>query len=213
VALDRIGGRCSDPGDYLVNLGGCQKINPGNSCTVEVRFATKQQGPSSATLRLLTNLSPGPAFVDLSGTGGTLPTGPTGPTGPHGPTGPTGPHSPTGPTGVQGPTGKPGTAGRVELITCKTITKRVKGHRKTVQKCKGKLISGTVKFTSTTATDTATLSRAGIVYGSGESVAVGGATELVLAQRHRLRPGVYTLTLRTRKHGRRIVRKQQITMS
>ena len=71
----------------------------------------------------------------------------------------------------------------------------------------------TVKFTSSTAADSATLSRAGVVYGRGESVAVGGGSELVLAPRRPLRPGAYTLTVGAREHGRWVTHKQRLTIS
>jgi hypothetical protein len=193
----------TDPADYLVNLGTCEEIDPSSSCTVEVRFAPQQQGASSATLKLLTNAATPPATVDLSGTGGTLPTGPTGATGLTGT---------NGTNGTQGPPGKPGAAGKVELISCKTVTKKVKGHSKKVQKCTGKLISGTVKFTTSAAADQATLSRAGVVYARGESIDVGGGTELVLSRRRALRPGAYTLTLRTRDRGHWITRKERVAI-
>jgi hypothetical protein len=117
-----------------------------------------------------------------------------------------------GTDGAQGPPGTPGAAGKVELISCKTVIKKVKGHRRKVQKCTGKLISGTVKFTTTTAANQATLSRAGVVYAHGESVDVGGGTELVLSRQHALRPGVYTLRLRSRVHGRWITRTERVAI-
>ena len=174
----------SDPGDYLVD-DGCQlQVAPGSSCNVGVRFGPQAQGASSATLTLLTNAATAPPAVSLSGRGGPLP---------------------QGPAGQQGATGAQGPAGQVELITCKTVTKKVKGHSRKVQRCTGKLVSGTVKFTTTGAVVHATLSRRGVVYASGASVPVAGVGALlVLNDTRHLPRGSYLLTLRSR-HGHRWV--------
>lgn len=62
------------------------------------------------------------------------------------PTGPQGPQGQTGPPGPQGQTGPPGPAGKVELVTCKTMTKTVTRHDKKVkvkrQQRTTKLVSG-----------------------------------------------------------------------
>lgn len=89
----------ADPGDYLVSDRCQQPVAPGNSCQVGVRFSPQQQGPSSATLTLLTDALTAPAPIALSGTG-TAPT--TGTTGPQGPAGPKGPAGPQGPAGAAG---------------------------------------------------------------------------------------------------------------
>ena len=77
----------------------------------------------------------------------------------------TGAVGPTGPTGATGPQGAPG---KVELVTCKKVTVTVKKKfrgktkkvKKTEQKCTGKLVSGTIKFTATGKIVKATLSGA-----------------------------------------------------
>ena len=139
--------------------------------------------------------------MSLSGTGGSLPQGLTGQQGA------TGAQGPPGSTGARGP------AGKVELITCKTVTKRVKGHLRKVQRCTGKLVSGTVKFTTTGAVVHATLSRRGVVYASGASVSVaGGRSLLVLNDRHRLSRGSYLLTLRRRGGHRWVTHRMQVTI-
>jgi hypothetical protein len=187
----------SNPGDYLVDNGCQQPVAAGSSCVVGVRFDPQAQGASSATLTLLTNAATAPPPVALSGAGGALPQGPAGASGASGAAGPQGAPGANGATGSQGPPGK------VELITCKAVTRTVSGHRRTVQQCTGKLVSGTVKFTVAGATVHATISRAHTVYATGASVPTGhGGTQLVLNQLRPLRPGRYTLSLRSR-HGRR----------
>jgi hypothetical protein len=85
-------------------------------------------------------------------------------------------------------------------VTCKSVIR----HHHRLNKCKGKLVSGTVKFTTTGKIVHATISRRGVVYASGESVpAAGGGSMLVLNDRRRLAPGGYTLTLRTRNGASR----------
>jgi hypothetical protein len=174
----------SNPDDYLIDSHQCLSgVAPGSSCTIGVRFAPQAQGASSATLTLVTNAPTAPSPVSLSGTGGSLPQGPPGTTGATGATGPEGP------------------AGKVELVTCKTLLK----HHHKVQKCKGKLVSGTVKFTATGKIVHATVARGGVIYAAGESVpAAAGGSMLVLNDRRRLKRGSYTLTLRSRHFVRRM---------
>jgi hypothetical protein len=88
----------------------------------------------------------------------------------------------------------------VELITCKTVIRTVKRKRRKQQKCTGRLVSGTIKFT-TAASDHATLSRGRVIYARGTSVALGHErSQLLLADLRPLHHGRYTLTLRSR-HG------------
>ncbi len=75
----------ADPGDYLVSDRCQQPVAAGNSCQVGVRFSPQQQGPSAATLTLLTDALTAPAPIALSGTGTAPTTGTTGPQGPAGP--------------------------------------------------------------------------------------------------------------------------------
>jgi hypothetical protein len=167
----------ANPGDYLIDNHQCQgPVAPGTSCVIGVRFDPQAQGASSATMTVLTNAPTAPADVSLSGTGGGLSQGPPGP---------------TGAAGAQGP------AGKVELVTCKTV---VRHHHKR-QRCHGRLVSGTVKFTATGKIVHATVSRHGIVYARGQSVpAAGGGSLLVLNDTRRLKRGNYALMLRSR-HG------------
>ena len=172
----------SAPQDFLLTSNGCMgQIAAGASCPLAVSFAPQAQGARTATLVITSNDPAGPASVQLSGTGGQLPTGATGP---------------QGATGATGATGPQGPAGKVEVITCKTVTKTVKGRTRKVQKCTGRLVSGTVKFTATTAR--ATLSRGRAVYARGSSASLGhGRSQLVLSDLRTVKPGRYTLTLRS----------------
>ena len=193
----------SDPGDFTVSSNACLgAVAPGERCQITVQFAPQGQGARSATLQIQSNdYANSPLAVPVSGTGGSLPQGPTGPTGHPGSRGP------AGPTGAQGP------AGKVELITCKTVIKKVRGHRRTVQKCTGRLVSGTIKFTATALSVHATISRGRLVYAAGASLPMGhGRSQLLLADLRPLRSGRYTLTVRTRHGGRRVTRRMAITI-
>ncbi len=120
-----------------------------------------------------------------------------------------------GPTGATGATGPQGAPGEIELVTCKKVTvkvkKKVKGKtkkvKKTEQKCTGKLVSGTIKFTATGTIVKARLSRAGHVYASGTARIGSSKTEGALTIRRRLTGGRYTLTLfkKNKVLARRIV--------
>jgi hypothetical protein len=192
----------SDPGDYLVDNRCQQPVEPGLSCTLGVRFDPQAQGPSTATLTLLTNAATAPASVSLSGTGGSLPAGAAGQPGA------------TGPKGATGAKGARGPAGKIELVTCKLVTQKVKGRRRSTQKCTGRTVSGTVKFTTTRGVVHATLARRGVVYARGARVAAkrGGAL-LVLNRTRRLVRGEYTLTLRHRRGHGWVTSRRRIALS
>ncbi len=186
----------SNTGDYLIDDGCQEQVAPGSSCSDGVRFDPQSAGASSATLTFLTNAATPPPAVSLSGSGGSLPQGPPGIQGPTGKTGPAGP------------------AGKIELVTCKTVIHKAKGHRRTVEKCTGRLVSGVVKFTTTGAIVRATVSRAGVVYAHGASVpTVGGGSLLVLREARHLTRGTYTLTLRRRHDHRWVTQRVRIALS
>jgi hypothetical protein len=117
-----------------------------------------------------------------------------------------------GATGSQGATGKIGAAGDIELITCKreTKTKKVHGKKRKVTKqvCKGKVVSGKVKFTLTGETIHATLTRSGRTYAAGTMVVGATRTSTGLFSLSRsLTAGSYTLTL---WHGKRAVSRRSV---
>jgi hypothetical protein len=123
-------------GDFFVGSSTCGgTVAAGSSCAVGLRFAPQASGARTASLDITSNVPSGnnptsTQSIQLSGTGGALPTGPAGPAGPRGP---------------QGPPGK------VRLVTCKQVVKIVHGKKKTVQVCKTKLLSGTVTIRTGTA--------------------------------------------------------------
>ena len=186
----------ADPGDFLIGSSTCGGlVQPGQSCQVTVYFAPEAQGQRTAALDIFGNDPNSPATVGLSGTGGSLPTGAQ------------------GPQGVQGPAGPQGAPGKIELVTCKTVTRKVKGHRRKVQKCTGRLVSGTVKFTIVPGSVHATISRNGTVFATGASVPEpAGGFSMVLSGRRLLTPGRYRLTLRTQRGGRSTIRRTTITV-
>jgi hypothetical protein len=166
----------ANPGDFLIS-NRCGLAHVGGTCQIGVRFDPQAAGARSATLTLVTNAASAPSAITLSGTGGSLPQGP------------------------QGKQGPPGPAGKVELVTCKTVTKRVKrgGHfvKKRIQRCKTRLLTGPVKFVTHVSRARAVLTRSGMVYAVGPAVRVhGGRWRLSLTDRRQVRPGAYTLTLR-----------------
>ena len=130
--------------------------------------------------------------------------GPSGNEGKAGPTGPAGEKGATGAQGPTGPTGKEGPAGKVELVTCT----KVKGK----QRCKAKLVSGTVKFTTAGLAAQATLSRHGRVYAAGTARTAHGRMSLRLLSVRRLRPGKYTLTLISGSGRHETIRSEAFTL-
>ena len=204
----------SDPGDYLIDDECQAAVGVGQSCSFGVRFAPQGSGASGAALSIRSNAAGAPVTAQLSGAGGGLPQGVGGPVGPVGPAGQPGATGAAGATGANGPKGEQGPAGRIEVVTCKPVTKIVKGQPHTVQQCTTKLLSGTVKFTTTGRVVRATLSRAGTVYAAGTIAATARhSSELVLAFRRPLRLGRYTLTVRSRQHGQLIVRRSSILIA
>ena len=221
-----------NPGDFLVTSNGCLgPISAGSSCIVGVSFAPPEQIALSAVLLIFSNDPNSPASVLLSGTGGQLPQGPPGQTGATGQTGQTGATGQTGPPGVTGPTGATGQtgatgatgprgpAGRIELVVCNKVTKTVTTsghkHKVTVQKCTTRLVSGTVKFKIDSGDLGASVSRAHVVYATGVAARRGAGHWQLLLTRHtrQLRPGRYTLMLRTLRGRHRIVERTTITIT
>jgi len=199
----------ADADDFFVAASTCGgQVAPDSSCAVTIKFAPQGQGARTAMLQITSNDPNSPATVSLAGTGAVLPQGVPGQNGAAGGTGPAGPAGPTGPQG------RPGEAGQVELVTCKPVTKVIKGQRKTVQKCTTKLVSGTVKFTTVGSLVSARLSRAGVTYATGRAVRTGdGKVALVLKDRRALRPGRYTLSLTMRQGATSIVEGRPVTIT
>jgi hypothetical protein len=88
----------------------------------------------------------------------------------------------------------------IELVTC-----RPNHHKGRLQQCTAKLVSGVRTFTATATTARATISSGRVVYATGQATAVGaGRWELEIHKRRPLRPGLYTLTLRSHPGARRV---------
>jgi hypothetical protein len=161
---------------------GCRKAS-ATTCTVDVTAASEvtvvflKAGKEGAAGKESATGKEGP--IGNEGKPGT-----TGPAGEKGATGTQGEKGPVGPAGAQGPTGP---AGKVELVTCTTVKGR--------QRCTTKLVSGTVRFTTSGASAHATLSRHGLVYAAGTARLAHGRTSLRLLPLRSLQPGKYTLTL------------------
>jgi hypothetical protein len=199
----------ADAEDFLLSSSTCDSAVAVNaSCALSVRFVPQGEGAREATLLIESNDAASPAKVTLSGTGGHLPQGPPGTNGAQGSPGTNGSNGAVGTAGVAGATGAQGPAGpqglrgpagKVELVTCKTVTKK----RKHKQLCTTKPISGTAKFTVSSTATRAMVSRGGLVYATGALVATNrGGPSLELNDVRPLSAGRYTLTLQIR-HGLR----------
>jgi hypothetical protein len=139
--VERVGFTGAGQSSYIVDASDCvAPVAPAGTCSVVVRFAPSAPGVLDATMNIETD--GGSPAVDLTGTGGALPQGPQGEQGQQ------------GPAGSPGVAGAPGPPGKVVLVTCHTVTKKVrrhgKVHKKKVRKCTTKIVSGPVRFTTTT---------------------------------------------------------------
>lgn len=120
----------NNPEDFFVAGSNCFTSVPGGkSCTVNVRFAPMAPGTRGATLSVVSDKPGSQPSVQLSGTGGALPTGPKGDPGLTGPKGDPGLTGPKGDTGATGPAAsvkckvrKAKSAKKVK-VTCKVTTK------------------------------------------------------------------------------------------
>jgi virginiamycin B lyase len=165
-----------DVDDFLISHDTCSGATlwTGDTCAIDVRFgptATSAANGRTATLTLTSNDPTSPLSITLQGTGGTLPQGPR------------------GKTGARGPTGK------IELVTCKPVTKGKGKHKKTTQKCTTKLTSKPVKFKTAGDVSSAVLLRGDVVYATGSASRAGKNTKLLLTPLRKLRDGSYTLKL------------------
>lgn len=100
-------------------------------------------------------------------------------------------------------------------MTKVATTKKGHKHKVTVEKCTTRLVSGTVKFAIDGDDLGASVSRAGVTYATGHAVPTGaGGWKVVLTREiHKLRPGRYTVTLRSRHGRRQIVQRRTITIT
>jgi hypothetical protein len=110
----------------------------------------------------------------------------------------------------------PGARGQDRAVTCNTVrttvTRKHKRVHVTKQACKTNLVSGPVKFTTASADQRASLSRAAVIYATGYAhrTRVGLQTSLIAARK--LARGRYLLTL-TSSHGlRRTASHEQVTI-
>jgi uncharacterized membrane protein YfcA len=80
--------------------------------------------------------------------------------------------------------------------------------------CTTRVVSGAVTFTIGSNAIDASLARADVVYARGVAVAMGaGSWQLMLKDRRTLRPGMYTLMLRSHQNGRWITHRRAITIT
>ncbi len=185
---------------------GCKKAT-STTCIVDVTAAAEvtaafvKAGAAGATGAPGEAGAPGtkgiPGAKGASGTPGENGAG-----GANGAAGLAGAQGPAGPTGAQGPAGP---TGQIELVTCKKVGKK--------QKCTTKVVSGTVKFTTTGASALATLSRHGAVYASGRASSANGSLSLRLTPLRKLRPGHYALTLISGAGKDETIRSESFTLS
>jgi hypothetical protein len=190
------------PHDFATAHDGCTgtDLAAGASCTFDVSFTPSAAGARNATVTVdgATLGNPYPTLT-LSGLGSALPASPIPPTAMS--PGTTTTHPTTGGTTHSG--GAPRPFDDAELVTCRAVTTRT-GHpsRKVkIQRCTARRISGSLKFTANGTP--ATISRGKVVYGKGWATSRGtGRWQLLIHRLRPLRPGVYTLTLRT-PHGAR----------
>jgi hypothetical protein len=185
--------------DFQIGEDGCTgaTLLPHAICTFNVRFAPSQTGERDATLGV-NGATFGNAYpsLSLSGTGGAL--------GQNGNTGPTGNPAASGPQGLPGP------AGKVDLLTCKASPKPKRGRQVAAKQCTLQLLSNPSQFTTTGTNSLATLSRGSHIYATGSSWSTGGRQRLLLHEVRRLRPGLYTLTVRRRPGARRVITRLRI---
>jgi hypothetical protein len=91
-------------------------------------------------------------------------------------------------------------------VTCRIVKVKVKGHKVKRRKCRSKLVSGTVKFTTKSAVRRASLSRGGVLYATGTVTNKG----LKLHALRHVRAGRYTLTLRYQQGHKQMTMRSQI---
>jgi 3',5'-cyclic AMP phosphodiesterase CpdA len=190
-------------------------VQPGQSCTVLVRFApARADVTSEEALVFATNTAAGVEKVTLTGLSQAQPVieGPVGPAGPQGPAGQTGAQGApgkegkagptgakgatgakgsTGPKGATGATGPKGAPGRDASVRCEVGGKGGKGVKVTCKVTYGGRASRVDE--RKLSGHAATLLRGGKVYAAGT---VGH-----LLSRRSIAPGAYTMQVRTGTHA------------
>jgi len=189
-----------DVHDFLITDDTCSQrtLTIGETCTVHVRFGPSASGDRRASLALSSNDLRSPLQIALQGTGGQLPPGPPGAPGAPGPATPATP---------AGPPATPAAPRRIRLVTCRSVRVRVRGHRIKRHRCRTRRIAGTATFT-TGGTARASLTRGGVRYATGTL----HRGVVVLHGRRRVRPGRYTLILRSRRDGRPVITSAPMTI-
>jgi hypothetical protein len=188
-------------GDFVLADDACTgvTVQPGESCTVLVRFApARADVTSEEALVFKTNTTAGEEEVTLTGMSQSQPVieGPIGPAGPQGPAGPTGatgatgPAGPKGETGARGATGPKGEPGRDATVSCKVASGHGKGAKGVKVTCK--VSYGAKGSRADLSHRQAKLLRGGKVYAQG--------TVAHLLTRRSLEPGRYTMQVRTGTH-------------
>ena len=201
-----------DADDFSVSSDTCSHatLAIGATCTIHVRFGPSARGARQAILSLTSNDPASPLQITLNGTAGALPQGATGSAGPAGPATPvetTGPAASTAVPGAQGPAAPRGTPAQIRLVTCRTVTAKVRGHRVKRRRCTTRLIGANAMFTIP-ATARASLTRQHVLYATGTA----HDARVVLHARRRVPAGRYTLTLRYRLHGHPTTTRAPITI-
>jgi DNA-binding beta-propeller fold protein YncE len=178
----------AEPGSVFAGWLGC-KNTVGGTCKIDV---------SAATEVIAVFLKEGTQGIQ----GPQGPQGNPGTNGKNGTTGENGANGSNGVTGAQGPAGPAGPAGKVQIVTCTKSGKK--------KKCTTKTVSGTVKFTTSSAQ--ATLSRHGVVFAAGTASDARGRMSLQLTSLRTLEPGRYTLTLISGSGRNETLRSEGITL-
>jgi virginiamycin B lyase len=207
-------------GDFLISADTCSgaALQVDATCTIDVRFGPSTGGARSGLLTVTSDDPAGPLQIPLSGAGSSPPSGASGAPGSAGATGTVGP---PGPPGANGPAGNKGSNGRVQIVTCRqvtrTVVRKVRGTDRRVkvkrQRCRTRIVSKPVTFRARSVRR-ATLTRGGVVFARGTELHAGGHPELLLHPTRNLNAGHYVLrvTWTDCRHHRHTTR-QDVTVT
>jgi streptogramin lyase len=177
------------------------------SCTITVSYPLLNV-TTAATSGAVTVIPPNSGPAGTNGSNGSQ--GPAGTNGSNGAQGPAGANGANGAAGPQGPPGK------VELVSCKTVTRTVTRNHKRVhvtkQVCTTKLVTGPVKFTTAAADERASLSRHGVLYATGYAQLTRAGAQVRLLAARRLSGGRYLLALSRRNGHHSITARYPVTI-